>query len=117
MKAFLKLYSRTFCNKIEVQLAYSEPPKFIIEINNDINIAKKQVAWRIRNMGQLEIEFLLMKWFDKYGDEMSLDQLKNLTTEVLEQEIPELNKYLLRKEPLPQNSKYLREIYNYHYRI
>ncbi len=89
---------------------YIEPPKFKIVLHEDITIAKRQVWWRIRNMGQLEIEVLLLRWYKTQEENLNLNDLREFTTEVLEVELPVLNKYLLQSETLPENSKYLKTI-------
>jgi len=133
MKLFRKIYSKLFSSNTNItstinvknsnnitqdhQNDFTQPPIFKIILNDDINVAKKQVKWRVRNMGQLELEVLLLKWYDKNESKLSLEDLKEFTKEVLELEIPELNKYLLQHQPLPKNSKYLDELINFHYRL
>ena len=81
-----------------------------INLNNDIQIAKKQVFWRIRNMGQLELELILMKWWESNSHKMNLDDLKEFSKEVLEKEIPELNTYFVNYEVAPESMKYISSI-------
>jgi len=81
-----------------------------INLNSDIQIAKKQIFWRIRNMGQLEIELILMKWWDLNSHNMSMKDLKEFSEEVLEKEIPELNTYFVNYEAAPESMKYISSI-------
>jgi succinate dehydrogenase flavin-adding protein (antitoxin of CptAB toxin-antitoxin module) len=83
-------------------------PRFNIDLSNDFELAKKQVFWRIRNIGQLELEFLLMKWFEQQN--MNLDQLKQFTKEVLEMENPEMNKYFVKFDSPPEEYNYTKKI-------
>ena len=93
--------SRKFFSVLEV-------PKFKIEISNDIELAKKQVFWRIRNIGQLELEFLLMKWYEQQT--MNIDELKEFTEEVLQMENPEMNKYFAKFDAPSDNHLYVKKI-------
>jgi succinate dehydrogenase flavin-adding protein (antitoxin of CptAB toxin-antitoxin module) len=83
-------------------------PRFKIDLSNEYDLAKRQVFWRIRNIGQLELEFLLMKWFDQQN--MNLDQLREFTKEVLEMENPEMNKYFVKFDAPPENFNYTKKI-------
>ena len=118
MKIFrlFKNFFKQDINQTAPNISFKEPPKFKILVDDDISIARKQISWRVRNMGQSEIEFILMKWYNKNESNMSIDELKKFTIEVLELEIPDLNRYFIKKEQLPENSKYLKEIVDYTYR-
>jgi len=83
-------------------------PKFKINLSEDYQLAKKQVFWRIRNIGQLELEFLLMKWYESQN--MNLEQLKQFTEEVLQMENPEMNKYFVKFDAPPENHIYTKQI-------
>lgn len=83
-------------------------PKFKINLSEDYQLAKKQVFWRIRNIGQLELEFLLMKWYENQN--MNLKQLKQFTEEVLQMENPEMNKYFVKFDVPPESHIYTKQI-------
>lgn len=84
-------------------------PKFKTNLNlNDLEIAKKQIFWRIRNIGQLELEFLIMKWYNNQN--LSLIELKQFSEEVLEMENPEMNKYFMFFEPPSESLVFTKKI-------
>jgi succinate dehydrogenase flavin-adding protein (antitoxin of CptAB toxin-antitoxin module) len=85
-----------------------EVPKFKINISNDYDLAKKQVFWRIRNIGQLELEFLLMKWFEQQT--MNIGELKEFAEEVLQMENPEMNKYFVKFDAPSDTLTYVKRI-------
>jgi len=85
-----------------------EVPKFKIELSTDYELARKQVFWRIRNIGQLELEFLLMKWYEKQT--MNIDELKSFTEEVLQMENPDMNKYFVKFDEPSENLHYVKKI-------
>jgi succinate dehydrogenase flavin-adding protein (antitoxin of CptAB toxin-antitoxin module) len=95
---------------------FKAPPAFKIELNEDVVIAKKQVQWRIRNMGQLELEFLLLKWWEHNESRMTLSDLNQFAREVLEVENPVLNRKLVKRDEAP-DSKYLIDVFNFHCKI
>lgn len=83
-------------------------PKFKINLGSDYELAKRQVFWRIRNIGQLELEFLLMKWYEQ--QQMNMEQLEQFTKEVLEMENPEMNKYFVKFDAPPEDFHYTKKI-------
>ena len=85
-------------------------PRFIIDLSKDISIARKQVNWRVRNMGQLELEIILTKWWENNNETMSLDEIEKFTKDVLEQEIPDLNRYFINYEPAGVELGYINKI-------
>jgi succinate dehydrogenase flavin-adding protein (antitoxin of CptAB toxin-antitoxin module) len=93
---------RNFCSSVV--------PRFNIKLSEDFLTAKKQVFWRIRNIGQLELEFLLMKWYEK--QDMNLDQLREFTAEVLEMENPEMNQYFVKFDQPTDNMSFTKQIQN-----
>ncbi len=89
-------------------------PKFRTNINNeDRSTAEKQVFWRIRNIGQLELEFLIMKWYNENSANMSLADLVEFSEEVLEMENPDMNKYFMAFEPPTEKLKYTKKIQDF----
>ena len=97
-------------NKYIKKLFSLKDLKAKINLNSDIQIAKKQIFWRIRNMGQLELELILMKWWDLNSHKMNMNDLKEFAEEVLEKEIPELNTYFVNYEVAPESMKYISSI-------
>ena len=83
-------------------------PKFKTNILSDFEIAKKQVFWRVRNIGQLELEFVMMKWFEQQN--LNLEELRAFAEEVLEMENPDMNKYFLKFEEAPENFVFTKRI-------
>jgi succinate dehydrogenase flavin-adding protein (antitoxin of CptAB toxin-antitoxin module) len=92
---------KLFCVKV---------PKFNIKLSEDISIAKKQVFWRIRNMGQLELEFIVLRWWEENEKKLGLEELNKFTKEVLEKEIPELNTYFVNQPPVISELEYINKI-------
>ena len=92
-----KLTKKAFCQDLRAK----------INLNEDINIAKKQIFWRLRNMGQLELEIILLRWWEQNNSKMTLNELKDFTKEVLEKEIPELNTYFINYQPAPEEMTYI----------
>jgi succinate dehydrogenase flavin-adding protein (antitoxin of CptAB toxin-antitoxin module) len=88
-----------------------EAPKFKTNLKDDLEIAKKQVFWRIRNIGQLELEHVIMKWYAEQN--LNLSELKQFSEEVLEMENPEMNMYFVQFEPAPENLNYTQKIQNF----
>lgn len=112
----LKRFSNNFFKKAftfntPIRRFSEEPPKFKTNLINDYNTAKKQVFWRIRNIGQLELEYIVMKWYDK--QEMSLEELKGFSEEVLEMENPDMNKYFVKMVPAAEHLVYTRKIQHF----
>ena len=83
-------------------------PKFKTNILSDYETARKQVFWRVRNIGQLELEFVMMKWFEKQN--LNLEELRAFSEEVLEMENPDMNRYFLKFEEAPEDLVYTRRI-------
>ena len=99
MNNLLKWRIRNFCEFV---------PKFKSNLSVDFETAKKQTFWRIRNIGQLELEFIVMKWYDKQN--LNYDELKHFSEEVLEMENPEMNKYFVQFESVPDNLVFTQKI-------
>lgn len=85
-------------------------PKFKTNISDDIVTARKQVFWRIRNLGQLELEYVIMRWYEEKGQNFNLEQLKSFSEEVLEMDNPDLNKYFVQLIPAGDSLEYTRQI-------
>jgi succinate dehydrogenase flavin-adding protein (antitoxin of CptAB toxin-antitoxin module) len=85
-------------------------PKFHITLSNDINIARKQVFWRVRNMGQLELEVILSRWWEKNESTLNLEEMNKFVKDVLEVEIPDLNKYFVNFQPAGEELGYINKI-------
>jgi len=112
LKSFTNIFNkRVFLFKSTVRRFTEEPPKFKTNLINDYNTAKKQVFWRIRNIGQLELEYIVMKWYDKQN--MNLEELKSFSEEVLEMENPDMNKYFVKMVPAAEHLVYTRKIQNF----
>lgn len=75
--------------------------------------AKKQIFWRIRNLGQLELEFIVFKWYDANNKDLGIKELKAFSEEVLEMENPDLNRYLVSMQPADSSLVYTNKIQNY----
>lgn len=102
-----------FCTNNSQKPEYIEPPKFQTNLNSDLEIAKKQIFWRIRNLGQLELEWVVFKWYDAHQEKLSLGELKEFSEEVLEMENPELNNYLVNFKEADKKLKYVNKIQEY----
>jgi succinate dehydrogenase flavin-adding protein (antitoxin of CptAB toxin-antitoxin module) len=102
-KRFQTVIFRKFC----------EATTFKIKLNDDLNVAKKQVLWRIRNLGQLELEVLIGRWAQENINLMSIGELKLFTEEILEKEVVDLDGYFLKGKELPLETKYPLIIKNY----
>jgi succinate dehydrogenase flavin-adding protein (antitoxin of CptAB toxin-antitoxin module) len=96
----LNIIKRNFCRDLTAKII----------LNEDITIAKKQIFWRLRNMGQLELEIILMRWWEENKNQMSMNELEEFSKEVLEKEIPELNLYFINFQPAPDDLKYISTI-------
>ncbi len=75
--------------------------------------ARKQIFWRIRNLGQLELEFIVFKWYDNHAKDLGIEELKAFSEEILEMENPDLNKYLVNMQPADPNLVFTNKIQNY----
>ncbi len=82
-------------------------------MSQDLETAKKQVFWRIRNLGQLELEFIVFKWYDAHSKDLGIQELKAFSEEVLEMENPDLNRYLVNMQPADASLVYTNKIQNY----
>jgi succinate dehydrogenase flavin-adding protein (antitoxin of CptAB toxin-antitoxin module) len=106
-KFFVKpLPSKFFCENIAENV-----PRFKTNLSNDVATAKKQVFWRIRNIGQKELEYIIMKWYDKQN--LSYDEMKKFSEEVLEMENPDMNNYFVKMDPAPENLEFTRRIQHF----
>jgi succinate dehydrogenase flavin-adding protein (antitoxin of CptAB toxin-antitoxin module) len=85
---------------------FCEATSFKIKLNDDLNVAKRQVLWRIRNLGQLELEVLIGRWAEDNVNLMSISDLKLFTEEILEKEVVDLDGYFLKGKELPMETKY-----------
>lgn len=83
-------------------------PNFTLDEN--INIAKKQVYWRIRNIGQKELELLIGNWWEKNNENMKFSEISEFNKEVLEMDNPTMNKYFVKLEKPEEKLKYTYEI-------
>ena len=92
---------------------FSEATTFKINLSDDLNTAKKQVLWRIRNFGQLELEVLIGRWAQENINNMSINELSLFTHEILEKEVIELDGYFLKNKEIPVESKYPKIIREY----
>lgn len=116
MKAIRTFFSKKgFSSKIIYStLKYEEPgtlenkSKFILDSN--FETAKKQVYWRIRNIGQRELEMLIGEWFEENSSKLSLAELNEFSQEVLSMENPELNKYFVKLEDVGEELKFTKLI-------
>ena len=95
----------------EVEIA--ELTSFKINLSTDIATAKRQVLWRVRNFGQLELEVLVGKWAAENVSKMSLNDLQQFTTQILEKETMELDGYFLKHREIPENCPYIKQINEY----
>ena len=93
-----------FCEDLTIKA----PPKFKTNLVDDFATAKKQVFWRIRNIGQKELEYILMKWYDHQT--MTMEEMKRFSVEVLEMENPDMNKYFVKMEQAPENLEFTLKI-------
>lgn len=80
-------------------------PKFTINSDN-LDVAKKQIYWRIRNIGQRELEMLISHWYQKYSNTMSVKDLIEFNNEVLNMDNPTMNKYFVKSDSPRQDLKY-----------
>lgn len=94
--------------KYEVPVSLDNKSKFTLD--HDFEVAKKQVYWRIRNIGQRELEMLIGEWFDENLSKLSLSELNEFSREVLSMENPELNHYFVKLEEVPEDLKYTKLI-------
>ena len=92
---------------------FIEPPKFKTNLSGDVETAKKQIFWRIRNLGQLELEYIVFKWYDVHSKDMTSEDLKAFSEEVLEMENPDLNKYLVNMHVADPSLVYINKIQEY----
>jgi len=83
------------------------------KLSDTVETAKKQIYWRIRNIGQRELEMLIMSWYDTNKDNLSVNQLQEFNNEILNMDIPEMNKYFVKLEPLLPELKFSKLIMDY----
>ena len=81
-------------------------------LSNDLETAKKQVYWRIRNIGQRELEMLIGDWWEANKTKLNINQLIEFNKEVLEMENPDMNKYFVKLDPPSDNMFYTKKILN-----
>ncbi len=98
----VSIFPKYFCEEVQ-------PPKFKTNLVNDYETAKKQVFWRMRNIGQKELEYIVMKWYAEQSFK-TLEELRKFSEEVLEMENPEMNKYFVKMDPAAENLVYTRKI-------
>lgn len=104
-----KYPSFSFSNEGRLQGEIDKPD---YSLSNDINIAKKQVFWRVRNIGQKELELLIGDWWEKYNNTLSLQEIKDFSKEILEMDNPTMNKYFVKLEDPSNQLIYTRKILN-----
>lgn len=83
-------------------------PNFILD--KDIEIAKKQMYWRIRNIGQKELELLIGNWWEQNNKNLNFSDISEFNKEVLEMDNPTMNKYFVKLEKPDEKLKYTYEI-------
>ena len=113
MKAFKKLNTKFYFSKYfsSLNLKNDLTPDFTL--NNDITIAKKQIYWRVRNIGQRELELLIGDWWEINSNKLTFDEIKAFNSEVLEMDNPSMNKYFVKLEEPENNLIYTRKILGY----
>lgn len=80
--------------------------QFKTSLNKNLEIAHKQTYWRIRNLGQLELEIIIQKWFEQNKNKLSFEELEEFSKEVLEMENPLQNHYFINLHEAPEDLKY-----------
>ncbi len=109
MNRVKRYFSIVYSNsKYKVQEQNITTPEF--KLSDTMETAKKQIYWRIRNIGQRELEMLIMSWYDANKDSLSINQLKEFNNEVLNMDIPEMNTYFVKLEPLLPELKFSKSI-------
>ena len=108
------VHTKGIMNKL-VKRRYSlteidELTSFKINLSNDLATAKRQVLWRVRNFGQLELEVLVGKWAEENISKMGLNELQQFTEEILQKEVVELDGYFLKQREIPENCHLTKQI-------
>lgn len=83
-------------------------PNFNIDTNKEI--AKKQLYWRIRNIGQREIELLILNWYEKHIDNLSIKELNDFNNEVINMNNLDMNRFFVKLESVPDEKTYTKMI-------
>mmetsp|Transcript_37593 Transcript_37593/g.39040 ORF Transcript_37593/g.39040 Transcript_37593/m.39040 type:complete len:132 (+) Transcript_37593:12-407(+) len=97
---------KPFCSEIEKLLQ----PDFTL--SEDFETAKKQVYWRIRNIGQREFELLIGDWWEANQSKMGFEEIKNFNKEILEMDNPSMNRYFVQLITPEKELFYTRKILN-----
>lgn len=111
-KSFLKKYFN-FNSIKSFRFSSIESTRIIFKpdiLSSDLETARKQVYWRIRNIGQRELEMLIGDWWEANKTTLNLQQLTQFNKEVLEMENPEMNKYFVKLDPPEENMYYTKMI-------
>ena len=98
-----------------VNKGFCDQTSFKIKLSEDITTAKMQVLWRVRNFGQLELEVLVGRWIEPKINNMSMEELRLFTDEILEKEVVELDGYLLKNKDIPEGRHYTKLLKDYLY--
>lgn len=106
-----KYFSKSLPCKFFCENISENVPRFKTNLSNDVATAKKQVFWRIRNIGQKELEYIIMKWYDKQN--LTYEEMKKFSEEVLEMENPDMNNYFVKMDPAPENLEFTRRIQHF----
>jgi len=64
-------------------------------------------------LGQLELEYIVFKWYDAHSKDMAIHELKAFSEEVLEMENPDLNRYFTSLQPANPSLVYTNKIQDY----
>ncbi len=115
-KIFSKIAKRTFSinysNAIyKLDQVNISTPEF--KVDSNIDYARKQIYWRIRNIGQREIEMLVLSWYENKKNKLSMEQLIEFNEEVINMDLPEMNNYFIKLDVIPDELKFTSEILNY----
>jgi succinate dehydrogenase flavin-adding protein (antitoxin of CptAB toxin-antitoxin module) len=78
----------------------------------DVNILKKSLYWRLRNLGQLEVELIIMNWYKNNENSFKENDLKEFYDEMNQIETNEMNDYFIKLKNVPNNKKYSIKIQN-----
>ena len=115
-KLILKLAKRSFTinyskESYTIDHINLSTPEF--KVDSNIDNARKQIYWRIRNIGQREIEMLVLSWYDNMKNKLSLEQLNLFNDEVLNMDLPEMNNYFIKLDIIPEELRFTSEILSY----
>jgi len=97
--------SKFFCGRV-----FDENLKPIFDTSNNLEIARKQVYWRIRNIGQKELELLIGDWWDKNKENLSIKEINEFNDEVLRMDNSDMNNYFVKFIQPPENLIYTKRI-------